>query len=240
MKNYDLLKVVASKLDGLQYPLREVHLKELREYCKENRIVMCFGSSDDLLELDGAIYDEYGCWNGGSICFDEKGERADANVYYPVTAVWCKDDISWQYEFEPKHEIFTIYEDANIYCKGIVFFVDDLKRNSSVCNDELEKQLKEVAMGMSQDEYLEFVYKPLMEANGEKMRADIERAKEEHPEIVKACEENANKVLSLFQKDCDKRIMELKAENERLKRELKEKCFDKLTLPKPTKTNCEG
>ena len=128
MKNYDLLKVVASKLDGLQYPLREVHLKELREYCKENGIVMCFGSSDDLMELDGAIYDEYGCWNGGTICFDEKGDRADANVYYPVTAVLGKDDISWQYKFEPKHEIFTIYEASDIYCKGIVFFVDDLKR----------------------------------------------------------------------------------------------------------------
>lgn len=136
MKNYDLLKVVATKLNGLQYPLREVHLKDLREYCKQNGIVMCFGSSDDLMELDGAISDEYGCYDGGTICIDENGKQADANKYYPITAVWAKDDISWQYEFEPKHEVFTIYEDADIYCKGIVFFVDDLKRHNKMTNRE--------------------------------------------------------------------------------------------------------
>lgn len=130
MKNYDLLKVIASKLNGLQYPLRDVNLKDLREYCKQNGIAVCFGSSDDLMELDGAIYDEYGCYDGGTICIDEKGNAdADANIYYPITAVWAKDNISWQYEFEPRHEVFNIYEDAEIYCKGIVFFVDDLKRN---------------------------------------------------------------------------------------------------------------
>ena len=126
MKNYDLLKVVASKFNGLQYGLEDRAVKELDSLCKENGIVVCFGQSDDLMELRGAIYEEYDCWDGGTICFDEKGNEADANVYYPVTAVWCRDDISWQYEFEPKHEIFTIYEDADIYCKGIVFFADDL------------------------------------------------------------------------------------------------------------------
>lgn len=129
MKNYDLLKVVAAKLNGLQYPLVEDDLKDLQEQCKTNGIVICYGESDDLMELDGAIHDEYGCWNGGTICFDEKGKEADANIYYPITAVWCKDDMSWQYEFEPKHEVFIIYEDTDIYCRGIVFFADDLKRS---------------------------------------------------------------------------------------------------------------
>lgn len=129
MKNYDLLKVVATKLNGLQYGMEDRTVEELDNLCKENGIVICFGQSDDLMELRGAIYDEYGCYDGGTICIDEKGnEEADTNLYYPITAVWCKDDISWQYEFEPKHEVFTIYEDADIYCKGIVFFVDDLKR----------------------------------------------------------------------------------------------------------------
>ena len=135
MKNYDLLKVVATKLNGLQYPLREIYLKDLLEYCKKNGIVICYGQSDDLMELTGAVYDEYGCYNGGTICIDEKGNHADANLYFPITAIWAKDDISWQYEFEPKHEVFEIYEDADIYCKGIVFFVDDLKRNKE--NEQL-------------------------------------------------------------------------------------------------------
>lgn len=133
MKNYDLLKIIASKLNGYGYRM-EIP-KEHIEFCKENGIVICYGASDDLMELDGAIYDEYGCYDGGTICIDEKGnEDADANVYYPITAVWGRDNISWQYEFEPRHEVFTIYEDGEIYCKGIVFFVDDLKR-SEKCAD---------------------------------------------------------------------------------------------------------
>ncbi len=131
MKNYDLLKVVASKLNGLPYGLEDRTVKELDSLCKDNGVVICFGQSDDLMELRGIIDDEYGCYDGGTICIDEKGNAdADVNVYYPITAVWAKDNISWQYEFEPKHEVFNIYEDAEIYCKGIVFFVDDLKRNS--------------------------------------------------------------------------------------------------------------
>lgn len=130
MKNYDLLKIVASKLNGLPYGLEDRTIKELDAYYKEKGIVICFGQSDDLMELRGAIDDEYGCWDGGTICIDEKGnDDADANVYFPITAVWAKENISWQYEFEPKHEVFNIYEDGEIYCRGIVFFVDDLKRN---------------------------------------------------------------------------------------------------------------
>lgn len=130
MKNYDLLKVVATKLNGLPYGLEDRTIKELESLCQENGIVICFGQSDDLMELRGAIDDEYGCWDGGTICIDEKGNAdSSANIYYPITAIWAKDNISWQYEFEPKHEVFTLYEDGDIYCNGIVFFVEDLKRN---------------------------------------------------------------------------------------------------------------
>lgn len=137
MKNRDLLKVVASKLNGLPYGSEDRTIKELDALCKENGIVVCFGQSDDLMELRGAIDDEYGCWGGGTICIDEKGNAyADVDIYYPIIAVWAKDNISWQYEFEPKHEVFTLYEDGDIYCKGIVFFVDDLKRKTTMTNRE--------------------------------------------------------------------------------------------------------
>ena len=127
MKNYDLLKVVASKLNGLQYP-RDDEIKELREQCKKDGIVICYGASDDLMELDGAIYNEYDVWEGGTVCFDENGNEASANNYYPITAIWGQGNTSWQYEFAPKHEEFTIYEDDEVYCIGIVFFADDLKK----------------------------------------------------------------------------------------------------------------
>lgn len=146
MKNYDLLKVVATKMNGLPYLSEDTVMKDIRAYCKENGIVVCYGQSDDLMELDGAIYDEYDCYDGGTICIDENGDKADANIYYPITAVWAKDNISWQYEFEPKHEVFIIYEDGDIYCKGIVFFVDDLKRNAE---NETDLQVKVLELALS-------------------------------------------------------------------------------------------
>lgn len=102
--------------------------------------------------------------------------------------------------------------------------------------ESLQKGLKEIAMEMTQDEYLAFIHKPLMEANGDKMRADIEKIKIENPELVKAIEEETQKELAYLRSLHDKRVEEIKAENERLEKELKEKGFDKLTLPKPTKT----
>lgn len=102
--------------------------------------------------------------------------------------------------------------------------------------ENLQKQLKEIAMGMSQDEYLTFVHKPLMEANGDKMRGDIEKIKIENHDVVKAIEEEMQKELDYLKQCHNKRIDRLRAENARLEKELKEKGFDKITLPKPTKT----
>ena len=129
LKNYDLLKVIASRLNGLQYPLGDIHIDKIKEYCQENGIVVCYGESDDLMELRGAIYEEYGCYDGGTICIDENGEEGDANKYYPIEAVWNNDYPLWTYKFEPRHENFNLYEGSDLYCVGIVFFADDLKRD---------------------------------------------------------------------------------------------------------------
>ena len=200
MKNYDLLKVIASKLNGLQYPLRDVNLKDLREYCKQNGIAVCFGSSDDLMELDGAIYDEYGCYDGGTICIDEKGNAdADANIYYPITAVWAKDNISWQYEFEPRHEVFNIYEDAEIYCKGIVFFVDDLKRTSDGIDDisrlkaENEDMHGEIMSLRAYIENHEEVWKRNAHIENERFVKNMQNVLEIEKEQV--CKDTAKKIL---------------------------------------------
>lgn len=54
------LKEFAEKLNGRQY-LNEL-TRELEAYAKENGIVVIYGQSDDLMEVRGAIDEEFGCW----------------------------------------------------------------------------------------------------------------------------------------------------------------------------------
>ena len=111
------LKEFADKLNGRQY-LNEL-TKELEAYAKENGIVVVFGQSDDLLELRGAIDDEFGCYDGGTF-YIGCGK---------VEAVWCpkNTDYSWGYKTDIPHETFDIMEDDEPYCKGIVFYLKDPK-----------------------------------------------------------------------------------------------------------------
>lgn len=111
------LKEFAEKLNGRQY-LNEL-TKELETYAKENGIVVVFGQSDDLMEVRGAIDEEFGCYDGGIFYLG----------FAKVEAIWCPKgtDYSWGYKTDFPHETFTIMEDNEHYCKGIVFYLKDLK-----------------------------------------------------------------------------------------------------------------
>jgi len=127
-------------LDGRKYG--DEISKEEAKSAKENGLVVVFGSSDDLMEFDGAIYDEVGCYNGGFSYFDENGliENECDNEYCPhfekikenakkIEAVWCEDNaVSWKYKTDIPHSTFKIMEDGQIYCIGIVFNINDLKK----------------------------------------------------------------------------------------------------------------
>ena len=123
-----------------------------REYTKEinNRIidrihgtglVVVFGASDDLMEFRGAIYDEVGCYNGGKAylngnglienhCDDEDcpyfaDQKKQAMI---IEALWCAEpNISWTYKTDIPHSIFKIWEDKEVFCRGIVFNLADVK-----------------------------------------------------------------------------------------------------------------
>ena len=136
---------IAEQLDGQQYPLdRGAEVKRIFEAAKEAGIVIVFGASDDLIEFRGAIEDEAGCYDGGTVFFDRDGvlpinedltlqddeprnveecrrivKRFDEAI--KMKAIWGKDEISWQYELDQDHIIFDVLEDDDIYCKGIVF-----------------------------------------------------------------------------------------------------------------------
>lgn len=109
---------------------------EQEKIAKENGLVIVFGNSDDLCEFRGAVNDEVDCFEGTDIYLDDAGniannlddfDPADSSQYRLIKAVWGNDDVSWTYETDIPHETFDVYEDGELYCKGIVFSLSDLR-----------------------------------------------------------------------------------------------------------------
>lgn len=122
------IKEFAKKLDNRQYGYPQFSKEEL-ETAKENGFVIVCGASDDLMDFYGAISDEGGCFNGGTIRFNINGivEQGPNTTDRSIEALWCKkDDITWAYETDVPHETFMIYEDNDKFCRGIVFKIEDV------------------------------------------------------------------------------------------------------------------
>ena len=124
------IKEFAKSNSGKEYGYPQFAKEEI-ETAKENGFVIVYGASDDLMELEGAIYDEVGCYDGGVVRINENGVSGCKDDKY-IEALWCKNvddtksDIAWQYNTDIPHEPFMIYEDGEPYCRGIVFSIDDL------------------------------------------------------------------------------------------------------------------
>ena len=118
----------------------------LRKWAKDNRLVVVHGASDDLIEFDGAWYDEAGA--PGKVYLDENGPAPyidcdcewsqaakDAQKLLPfIESKWCDGQVPWTYETEIPHAEFRVLEsnydeddieNCDIYCIGIVFSLDD-------------------------------------------------------------------------------------------------------------------
>lgn len=128
------VKEAAERLDGCQYG--KEGSRELWADMRSSGLVAVFGASDDLMEFEGAIYDEVGCYGGGSVKVTPEGildedddlySRAKKAAFPEIRAIWCPDDrISWAYETSIPHEVFEVWEDGEIYCRGIVFALSDV------------------------------------------------------------------------------------------------------------------
>lgn len=139
-------KELAERINGRQY--RNEMDSELRELAKESGLVVVYGASDDLCELDGSIYDEAGCYGGGTLNFKRSGffnipdEHLEVLEQYPASVLravnegvaefeanWCPEGVegspSWTYTVPFPHETFRIMEDDDLYCIGFVFLIDD-------------------------------------------------------------------------------------------------------------------
>lgn len=123
-------KKLAEKLNGRTYG---DSFKDIVKDARASGLVIVTGASDDLMEFQGAIEDEGGCFDGGKVYFDKKGVSQDgterANV---IEAVWCGGtnadgyEATWTYKTDVPCERFEIWEDKELYCIGLVFSVEDL------------------------------------------------------------------------------------------------------------------
>lgn len=135
---------LAAQLNGIQYPAHRAITKDQIAAAKAAGLVIVFGASDDLMEFEGAIRDEFGCYNGGTAWIASKGlldrsqiddddDEAIADFVKrrtsaeSIQAIWDQDGFSWIYETDIPHTTFDVWEGEDGYCRGIVFAMADLK-----------------------------------------------------------------------------------------------------------------
>lgn len=144
---------LAELLDGNEY-LDEI-TKEQEQIAKENNLLVLFGASDDLLEMRGAIYDEVEAYDGGDYALALDGELyadgEEENTYHKavgnevllisdeydnddnprlIRADWCPEDrpdLSWRLFSNMPYASFTIKEDGEPFCAGLVIDLDEVE-----------------------------------------------------------------------------------------------------------------
>lgn len=137
------IESVAQSLDGVEY--LEEHTRIEAAALKTAGVVVAFGASDDLLELHGAIHDEFHAWGGTTLLIIRgravsESDLIDAqetlreNVEWiasdilsaghpTVTAEWQPDgeDCAWKITTTLPYAPFRVMEDGNVFCWGAVF-----------------------------------------------------------------------------------------------------------------------
>jgi hypothetical protein len=143
------VKEWAGALNGIDYFSGE--LSRLNKTMKEDGIIVVDGASDDLLEFWGVICDELGAWEGTEVLiasrgkgiafiFDEDENRDSAEFNQKEISAMQKIKAirnpvnengeafaSWLIETEIPHETFDIMDDGELFCRGVVFHVDNVK-----------------------------------------------------------------------------------------------------------------
>lgn len=192
----DKLKYVAKRLNMLPY--RSEAKKEIVEFAKENGIVIVYGASDDLMELDGAIYDEFGCYEGGVCCLDSEGNILEemTNNCRTIEAVWCGEGekFTWTYKTDIPHETYEIYDDTEPYCKGIVFYKKDLiiDNGAVAVNTYEEMNNKIVGILRLSDQHCDLYaakYIEELQAENKILRAALDRACGDIEELSWICDD---------------------------------------------------
>ena len=146
-------EMLAQQLDGNEY--RREMTREQEQTAKKNNLLVLFGESDDLLVMRGAVHDEATAWDGCEYALVLDGElyadSEEENTYHKavgcevlplpdeydnnnnprlIRAEWCPEDrpgLSWRISSNMPAASFTIKEDGEPYCEGIVIDLDELE-----------------------------------------------------------------------------------------------------------------
>lgn len=130
-------KELAATLNGREYRSEMSSNEEM--LAKENKLVVVFGASDDLMEFRGAVNDEIEAWEGATAYFTNAGlltndcDNEDCPHFKKllktattVDAKWDAEGYSWVYQTAIPHSTFDVVEDGDKYCRGIVFALSDV------------------------------------------------------------------------------------------------------------------
>ena len=124
-------KELAQTLNGRRYG-HEIFRAEMREAAASGLVVVC-GASDDLVNLYGAWREEVDAWLGATIFINADGiaprihGRGSRKVAAQINAYWRAGGVPWTFHTTILHETFDIFEDGELFCRGIVFSVDDVR-----------------------------------------------------------------------------------------------------------------
>lgn len=145
-------KELAARLNGREYG-SEVNAQDNID-AKESGLIVVYGYSDDNVEIEGAIREEIGAYEGTTFVLAASGPLS-ANLQEDirdmddmpedaflrevaakitghqhgkkVQAIYGKGDYTWQFETDIPHETFDIMYDGDKFCRGMVIRMDDLK-----------------------------------------------------------------------------------------------------------------
>ena len=144
-------KELAALLHGREYG-REITEFEAAQ-AKAAGLVVVFGYSDDNVELEGAIHDEVAAYDGTTLRMtplgllpawsgdDDEISEEDAAFYFKrkaagfqtIEVLWSPKGedgepfASWAFKTAIPHETFDVMEDGELFCRGIVFALADVK-----------------------------------------------------------------------------------------------------------------
>lgn len=122
----------ARLLDGREYR-KEMSTAEVKQ-AQTDRMLVVFGASDDLMEFRGILNDEDGVYDNVSriVSPSTNGRwylnRESSQSGVPIKAEWCPPDFkgSWRISTPISHSTFSIMEDGELYCVGIVIAESDM------------------------------------------------------------------------------------------------------------------
>lgn len=130
---------LANKLDGCTDISKDDAL-----LARDNGLVIVYGYSDNNIELEGAIREEIGAYDGGEVLFAKGDVLLDCdnpcehcanedlkNIAQKITAHWNKDGYSWVMEADDSINEFLFdmresNDDDTYFCKGLVFNIKDI------------------------------------------------------------------------------------------------------------------